>query len=156
MPTDPRPKEIPIWFKFGRRFAGKSVPAISSIEEFEAKWVEWWTAGQPQWRDIQNWPFAKRDATRNDWGHLLEGGKDGMFLVVVSLAWWVCAQDSPEKSKLDEAIEDVTWVLDCLITRLSADATASDPPVTPSSTQRRRCTSQTTTSRAAKRIRLQE
>ena len=154
MPTDPRPKEIPIWFKCGRRFTGKNVPVISSVEEFETKWVEWWTAGQPQWRDIQTWPFAKREVHGNDWGHLLEGGKDGMFLVIVSLAWWVCAQGLLEKSRLDDAIEDVTWVLGCLITHLSADATTSDPPATPSPTRRGRRPSSATTSRAAKQIRL--
>ena len=92
------------------------------------EWIQWWTAAQPQWRVAQGWPFAKGDTVSKDWGHLLEGGKDGMFLVVVSLAWWISAQDSSEESELDNAIEDVAWVLGNLNFRLSMDATTSGPP----------------------------
>jgi hypothetical protein len=157
MPTDPRPQEISRWFKHGRRFAGKNVPTVDSIERYEETWVQWWKAGQPRWRDTNNWPFERGDATGEDWGHLLDGGKDGLFLIVVSLACWVYAGSSSEQSKLDEAIVDVTWVLDGLITRLSADATTSDtPPATSSTTQRRVRTNPSQYGRSAKRARLQE
>ena len=60
---------------------------------------------------------------QQDWGDLPNGGKDGLFLVVVSLGWWIHAQDATKDSKVDDAIVDVTWVL---VSLLSADATNPD------------------------------
>ena len=88
MPTGPRPSEVSSWFKNGRPFVGKNVPNIDSIKTFEAKWITWWSAAQPLWQDTKNWPFVKGKATAKDWGHLPDGGKDGLFPIVVSLAWW--------------------------------------------------------------------
>jgi len=63
---------------------------------------------------------------QQDWGDLPNGGKDGLFLVVVSLGWWIHARDATKDSKVDDAIVDVTWVLDNLVSLLSADATNPD------------------------------
>ena len=128
MPTNPRPEEISLWFKWGRRLTGKGTPVINSIEEYREKWIEWWSAAQPQWRDTEDWPFDKEDVTGKDWGHLVDGGKDGMYLVIVSLAWWICAQDSEDESALDEAIKDITWVINNLISWLEASINFSAPP----------------------------
>ena len=126
MPTKPRPSEVWWWFKIGRRgFTEKTLPTITSIEEFEAKWIEWWSAAQPEWRDTQSWPLQMGNASGKDWGHLLNGGKDGMYLVVVSLGWWIHAQDPSKESHLYNAIRDVSWVLQSLLRCLSASATTS-------------------------------
>ena len=64
-----------------------------------------------------------------DWGQLSSGGKDGLFVIVVSLAWWVHAQGSvADDSKVDNAISDVSWVMRHLITSLIADEAARDTP----------------------------
>ena len=126
MPTNPRPSEVGWWFRIGRRdFTKKALPTIKSVEEFQAKWIKWWSAAQPKWRDTRSWPFQTDNASGKDWGHLLKGGKDGMYLVVVSLGWWIHAQDSSEESHLDNAIRDVSWVLQNLLRRLSTNATTS-------------------------------
>jgi len=118
--------------------------------------VQWWSKIQPQWRDTGSWPFPQEDATGEDWGHLLEGGKDGLFIVVVSLAWWIHARILLERSKVADAILDVAWVITNLVSRLSADATTSNsPPVTPSPTPRRKRTESTTT-RTSKRLRSEK
>ena len=145
MPTDSRPQEFLWWLKRGRGFTGKKLPNIDSVKEFEKQWVQWWSEAQPQWRDTQNWPFEKGDIADKDWGDFADGGKDGIYLVVVSLAWWIHARDSSEESKLDEAIEDVSWVLNGLLSRLATDATTCKKHPGPA-----------TTGRAKKRARLQE
>ena len=124
MPVRPRPSELSLWFKMGRRLRSpKTIPPIESIQDFESEWVEWWSAIQPPWRDTRDWPFVRDDATeQEDWGDLPNGGKDGLFLVVVSLGWWIHARDPSEDSKVDDAIADVTWVVDNLISSLSTDA----------------------------------
>ena len=88
--------------------------------------MQWWSAIQPHWRDTGEWPWVKEDAAGRDWGHLVDGGKDGLFLVVVSLGWWIHARDLSEESKVDDAVMDVVWVLDNIISLLAADAATSD------------------------------
>jgi hypothetical protein len=89
--------------------------------------VEWWSSAQPKWRKAK-WPFVQEDSTGRDWGKFVGCGKDGIFLIVVSLAWWVYASEGPSQgSKLDDAITDVAWVLGNLVSLLSADAIAPDP-----------------------------
>jgi hypothetical protein len=68
------------------------------------------------------------------WGDLLDGGKDSLFLIVVSLAWWIHAREVLKESKVNDAIIDVTWVLDNLISCLAAD------PARPSPTPQRKRT----------------
>jgi hypothetical protein len=127
MPTSPRPEEISLWFKWGRRLAGKGIPVINLVEEYQEKWIEWWSAAQPQWRNTEDWPFNREDVTGKDWGRLLDGGKDGMYLVIVSLAWWICAEESEDESALEEAIDDVTWVIKNLVSSLTVSANSSPP-----------------------------
>lgn len=141
LPTNPRPREIAWWFKHGRRLAKKNIPSIKSVKDFEDEWIAWWSAIQPQWRSAEGWPFKQKDATGEDWGHLLDGGKDGLFLVVVSLGWWIHAQVPSKESKVGDAIADVAWVVNNLVSCLSADATTSDSSTnntTPSTLRQKR------------------
>ena len=141
MPTQPRPDELGRWFKWGRLYDRKHLPEIEDLEVFEEQWTAWWSAAQPRWRETESWPFEQVDATGRDWGKLPDGGKDGLFLVVVSLGWWIHALDPSEESVLDNAIADVTWVLENLIRFLSVDIIAdsdspSDTPSPPPQKQR--------------------
>ncbi|KAF9784043.1 hypothetical protein BJ322DRAFT_977808, partial [Thelephora terrestris] len=99
-----------------------NIPEILSAKDFEDMWVLWWSAIQPKWRDTQSWPFVQEDAAGRGWGSLHKGGKDGLFLIIVSLGWWIHARDPSETSKVDDAISDVAWVVNNLISFLSADA----------------------------------
>jgi len=126
----PRPDQIGWWFKHGRRqFIERSIPEIKSLENYERVWFKWWTAMQPEWRDVDSWPFSQDEGDINDWGNLIHGGKDGLYVVVVSLAWWVHARDPVKESLLDDAIADVSWVLDQLVSSLlSSTTTAKSAP----------------------------
>ena len=91
LPTQHHPQEVGWWFHIGRRLYGrKNIPVISSIDEFEAQWIQWWSGAQPKGRDVGRWPFSQGETT-GDWGKLLSGGKDGLFLIVMSLGWWAHA-----------------------------------------------------------------
>lgn len=142
LPTSPRPNELPVWFKNGRRLGEKSIPQIEDIDTFEETWVAWWLAAQPQWRQTRGRSYERTDTAERDWGHLLDGGKDGIFLAVISLGWWVQARARypPMNSKIDTAIADVTWVLDNVVSALSASAIAGSesPPNTPPPASRKK------------------
>ena len=109
---------------------------------------------QLKWRDTRGWPLAREDTTGKDWGYLLDGGKDGLFLIVISLGWWVHARDPSEESKVDDAIMDVTWVLENLISCLATSI--SDSPENPPATLARQKarTQPARTVRPPKRLRL--
>jgi len=112
--------------------------------------VAWWSATQPRWRDTSEWSFVQEDAGEGDWGDLADRGKDGIFLAVVSLRWWVLARDAHEDSKVDEAIEDVTWVIRNLVSLLSISATTGSAH--PSSSTQGKCTCQITVDPRSKRV----
>lgn len=91
--------------------------------------MAWWSAAQPKWRDTSDWPLVQEDADGRDWGSLADGGKDGLFLALISLGWWVLAPNTSRDLRVDEAIQDVTWVLGELISHLSAAATTDSDTV---------------------------
>ena len=72
------------------------------------------------------WPFNREvDHTTYDWTPLLQGGPNGMYLVVVSLGWWLlaaskAADEKPaEWAQVEEALADVEWVLGHLLSFLT-------------------------------------
>lgn len=127
LPVRPRPREVSHWFKQGRPLEfPNQLPTFKSLESFEKEWVAWWSAAQPEWRNTEDWPLHREDVDDPDWDELPNGGKDGLFLIVVTLGWWILVRDPSKNSKLDDAIADVAWVVDKLITLLSAEASVSD------------------------------
>jgi hypothetical protein len=115
------------------------------MQDFEDLWVKWWTAAQPEWRQAKGWPFSQREAL-GEWGtKLSSGGKDGIFLVVMSLGWWAHAPNRSMDSNLDAAIRDVAWVMGQLVTSLSARSVSRTssplPPAPPSQPRTDRGTS---------------
>lgn len=142
LPSRPRPDEVAWWFGHGRRRLRSpcDLPPIKSIEDFKEKWIRWWSAIQPTWRNTSSWPFVQEDPTEDqDWGSLPNGGKDGLFLIVVSLGWWIYARPQDDDD-IEDAVRDVTWVFKRLISVACAEATnpnstsghnlssAADPP----------------------------
>lgn len=100
--------------------------------------MSWWSASQPEWRNTGEWPFEQEDAVGHQWGDLPDGGKDGIFLILVSLGWWVLAQGSSQDPRVGEAITDVAWVVNNLVSLLAVEATAPDSP-SPPSPPRKKC-----------------
>ena len=107
---------------------------IESVQTYEDEWVQWWTKAQPDWRSVETWLFPKDDPGTEDWGSLFSSGKDGLYIVVMSLSWWAHALDPAVDSKIYDAVSDVSWVMEQLIISLTDDDTFLDssPSTSPS------------------------
>jgi len=106
---------------------------IASLPNYEELWIGWWTSLQPDWRNTGSWPLPRSPSADGSWDELLVGGKDGLFIVVMSLSWWIveCAkgEGESEESELEEALADISWVLSNLVSVLSAgDTEPTSPP----------------------------
>lgn len=86
---------------------------------------------QPQWRGVDEWPFSRED-TNCDWSPLLQGGVNGLYLVVISLGWWILAawkvnEEKPaEWTQVIDVLRDVDWVFERLLLQARR---APSPPV---------------------------
>ena len=88
LPKDPHPAEVGQWFQIGcQGFLRKAIPKIESVKMYKDEWVMWWTAAQPEWRETEHWPFPQCKLAEEDWRDLFLSGKDGLFIVVMSLSW---------------------------------------------------------------------
>ena len=52
--------------------------------EFGHEVSAWWTTIQPKWRYKDEDPANGR----NDYSYILSGGKKGVYLLILCLAWW--------------------------------------------------------------------
>lgn len=133
--TTSHPGQVSWWFRHGRR-SFKKIPEISSLPAYKESWATWWMSLQPDWRS-GGWPLHCSLSPVGLWNKILVGGKDGLFVVVMSLSWWIIknAEDKREDSKLEEATADVSWVLSNLVSVLSAgddeQPSLSSPPPLP-------------------------
>ena len=115
--TFSRPDQVGWWFRVGRRDFGR-IPPITSLHTYEKLWIGWWSSLQPDWRE-GGWPLL-RGSVDGPWDELLVGGKDGLFVVMMTLSWWIMerAKDESGDSELEKAIADVLWVLFNLVSTL--------------------------------------
>jgi hypothetical protein len=118
--TFSRPDQVGWWFRIGRRNFQK-VPQITSLHTYEQLWIGWWVSLQPDWRK-GSWPLPRDSPADGSWDKLFVGGKDGLFIVLMTLSWWITehTKGEAEDSELDEAITDVSWVFSNLVSALSA------------------------------------
>ena len=123
--TFSRPDQVGWWFRSGCRNFEK-VPSIPSCLTYQKFWIAWWSSIQPAWRHAENWPLPRKLSVDGPWDNLLVRGKDGLFVVVMSLLWWIIeeAKGESEASELNEAIADVSWVLAKLVSVLSVRGTS--------------------------------
>lgn len=83
--TMARPKEVGLWIKYNRQF-DKPPPYHA---KYGASCVTWWMHLQPLWRaNDGDLPHAIYTCDEGDWGGLIKSGKNGLFLVLLSMAWW--------------------------------------------------------------------
>lgn len=87
--TDIRPKEIGVWMRSRRTWI--NVP-ITDNDAFEQAWWSWWYALQPEARKLGTgsdaYQHMSAPAAEMDWKGLKKTGKNGLPLVMISLAWW--------------------------------------------------------------------
>lgn len=112
LPTESRPAEVSIWIRTWR-YNDNHIPSVTNVEAFHQNWVHWWVACQPPWRQNQEWPLPKERVEDVSWGKLAARGKNGLFLVIMTTAWWATALRSDDQRHLFEAaVDDIHWVIE--------------------------------------------
>ena len=123
-----RPEEVSAWIK-ARSYKPELIPFIPDVASYHEKWTTWWASCQPAWRQNKGWPLPRDDSSGGNWS-LKTGarGQNGLFLVVISTTWWASSiQSEADWISFDEAVDDIRWVIDQVITTLSA-LPAPTPP----------------------------
>ena len=110
------------WIRVLRADVNK-VPVIEDVEEYARRWWEWWGNLQPDWRqrDTAGRPLARG---KGDWTALRKPGRNGIRIVLLSLAWWgLIVADTRRDSysavaheDWSTASKDVAWVVSKLAT----------------------------------------
>ena len=108
-----RPDEVSKWMA-ARSYRLDRIPFISDVGSYYTKWTMWWTSCQPAWRQNSGWPLPRIGPSAANWSIKFGArGQNGLFLIVMSTAWWASSVQSEEdRVKFDEAVEDVRWVID--------------------------------------------
>lgn len=96
---------------------------IGNVTSFGQCWKSWWSTLQPSWRCIHStWPLVRNDSVNETWPAVKQSGSNGIFLAIICLSWWAHAcrydADTPDSLGLREAIDDVAYVLRCIIRSL--------------------------------------
>lgn len=107
----------------------KKAPSLTGrkLKLFTEEWKRWWAELQPKWRDTKVWPFEREPNTSGSWDTLLQGGPNGVYLVILSAAWWVSgiSKDSEDGELWDEVLEvldEVYWVFSQLLSSVAPTA----------------------------------
>jgi hypothetical protein len=110
--TGIRPEVVSHWLKHGRKYT--KPPVITNSQDYGNAWLAWWATLQPTWRrGSGTLPSAIYQCENEDWGKLRLSGKNGMFLVLVSMVWWGRANGM--KSHWSAAVTDVKRVLESMV-----------------------------------------
>ena len=125
-----RPEEVHQWLKYGRQF-DKS-PVIKNAKDYGIAWLAWWRALQPKWRIGGGiLPPAVYSCELCDWGALQKSGKNGLFIVLISMVWWGRAGTLTDDWKA--AITDVKNVMQSMLgtgSKRAIGAEAETPVIT--------------------------
>ena len=111
-----RPDVVRAWFRCGHKYA--SPPSIKSLPLYIEAWWAWWRALQPEWRQAAGDTalHSLREADQEEkWECTCIGGPNGMFTVILTVAWWIAELDGKTEDNSIMALDDVKWVLSEMI-----------------------------------------
>ncbi|KAJ7071709.1 hypothetical protein B0H15DRAFT_957613 [Mycena belliarum] len=117
LPAKKRPKAVGWWIQRART----RTPEINDVGAFAVEWGGWWRAVNPGWRCTGS--GAMICAEGKNW-EVLRGvtGINGLLSVLMCLKWWRETLDNGEGVEVwAAAVEDVTWVLQQLLSGDRAD-----------------------------------
>jgi hypothetical protein len=112
--TKYRPAQVTKWINNGRKY--DSQPNISrELKSFMISWWKWWTVLQPPSR--RNGAELSREVVNGElWAEIRKGSQNGLFTVILCLAWWQrAASTSAQIKEFKVAVEDVIWVMDQIL-----------------------------------------
>ena len=113
-----------------RSYSTANIPFVSNVPSYHNNWVKWWTSCQPAWHR-KEWPLPRDNEGTTNWVRVGACGQNGLFLVVLSTAWWAYSvRSEKEWAEFDEAVEDVAWVIGQVIGSVKA-LQASQPDLQP-------------------------
>ena len=75
----------------------------------------WWNNLQPPWRKNNSdacFPLSCDIPNGETWQPLRKGGTAGIYVVVVSLSWWVKAQSVERDVNAWSVVDDLLWVIE--------------------------------------------
>ena len=117
--TTGRPQELADWIQ--RRQPLESPPPINDASMFGECWRAWWKSMQPVTRGGEGWPLERTVEVSEEWSKLLKGGLNGFMLVPLTIVWWMKApQVVSKREECLQALADVAWVLEEMVTMLRA------------------------------------
>jgi hypothetical protein len=113
-----RPTHLDWWIGRGRKY-DKFPPFAcqdkqGNVHMLSDCWKGWWLSLQPAWRG-STWPLGNKIPANWDsnWGSLAHGGNNGLFLALISLAWWLAEvqENNGLLTDVQNAMDDLDWVL---------------------------------------------
>ncbi|EIW56912.1 uncharacterized protein TRAVEDRAFT_95995, partial [Trametes versicolor FP-101664 SS1] len=85
-----RPVEIRQWFQKHRRY--DAIPKIPKVAQYGALCQRWWSTLQPSGQPKnKNGKLSRKRLSEDAWSPLKHAGSNGLFLVLMVLAWWIIA-----------------------------------------------------------------
>lgn len=92
-----RPAIIGMWIKAGRSYE-KQPDLANAVKTYTMNWSAWWKAINP----------PDDDGADRDWSSLAKGGPNGLYVVVLSIGWWLFAlRNTGPSADCLKAIEEV-------------------------------------------------
>ena len=71
------------------------------------EWSAWYESMQPSWRSS----LSRVVEANADWSPLAKGGNNGLYVLLLSIGWWIFAlRDGDLSDELLAAIDDIKWV----------------------------------------------
>ncbi|OJT05534.1 hypothetical protein TRAPUB_3650 [Trametes pubescens] len=106
-----RPLQIRQWVQKHRRY--DSLPSISQVAQYGASCQLWWSTLQPSARaKMSDGKLSRKRLGEDVWMPLRQGGCNGLFLVLISIAWWIGAagDDTQDLRAALDMADDLVWV----------------------------------------------
>lgn len=107
-----RPGHLTQWINDHRSYAKFPVLSSKEVKAYGKTVRQWWLNLQPKWRHASGYPVLQDDPRNDDtWEPVCRAGPNGVFLVVMAIAWWLDNSKGKIGEDVAELMDDVTWVL---------------------------------------------
>ncbi|TFY76110.1 hypothetical protein EWM64_g7902 [Hericium alpestre] len=118
LPTWARPPQVYYWQKRARKF--DCIPVIDSIESYGCAVIGWYESMQPNFRRGPGFHMW-REGDASDFDTLNASGVNGIFILIMTVAWWLYSVNNLDTStdaerrtilhaEVMEFVEDISWM----------------------------------------------